>query len=427
MSQNRETDTPPPTTPVRAGAAPSGDRGRRRGAALLLAGAVLAIASLVGYGAWGHAQRRDAAVQSLQRQASLVPDVRTSLVQMEGGPRQVELPCSIEAFDSATVFARATGYIAKRLVDIGSKVKEGDVLTVIAAPDLDQQLSQARAQLAQLQAAVVQAQANANLAQVTNERTKALVAKGWQTQQQGDVDRLTYAAQLAALNAAQVNVKAQQAAVDRLVELTGFERVTAPFPGTITARHIDAGSLVTADVASGTPLFSIDRTDVLRVPFFVPQEDVFGLRDGEQARVLVPEIPGQTFTGRIARNASALDPGTRTLRAEVDLDNTRGLLRAGLYCSVQFSVPRENPIAIVPGQALIFDQNGLSVAVEQDGALHLRHVELARDDGAQVEVRNGLAAGDRIILNPPIDIRDGMRVHPVPVAPPASTQQASRS
>ena len=396
-------------------------RGRRRSAAAILSISVLALGLLVAYGVRAHSQRRAAALATLQQQEDMVPEVRTAIVATVAKPRQVDLPGSTEAFDSATILARATGYIDKRFVDIGSRVKQGDVLAIIAAPDLDQQLNQARAQLAQDQAAVQQARANANLAQATNQRTNTLVKQGWETREQGDIDRLTYQSQAAGLQVAQVNVQAQQAAVARLEKLTGFERVIAPFPGTITSRQIDVGSLVTADTSSGTPLFSIDRTDVLRVRIFVPQDYVFGLKDGDAAAVIVPEVPGRIFKGKVARNASSLDPATRTLQTEVDVDNSEGLLRAGLYCSVQLLVPRQAPTIIIPAQALIFDADGLSAAVYRNGVARLRHLDLERDDGAQVEVRSGLEPGDQVILNPPLDIQDGMKVKPIAVTQVVAT------
>ena len=166
---------------------------------------------------------------------------------------------------------------------------------------------------------------------MTNARTSRLVAQGWNSQQQGDQDRLHFASQTAALAVARANVVAQQAVVNRLVQLTGFEQITAPFDGVITSRFIDVGSLVTADVASGTPLFSIARTDVLRVQVYVPQTDYFGIKDGDRATVTVPELPDRVFDGKVARNARALAAGTRTLLTEVDVDNKDGTLTAGLY------------------------------------------------------------------------------------------------
>lgn len=383
---------------------------RRRGPRLFGLGALILVAALVGYGAWGHAQRRMAALETLQQQENMVPHVRTAAVKVTDGPRTLDLPGNIQAFDSATVYARATGYIAKRNVDIGSKVHAGDVLAIIAAPDLDQQLTQARAQLAQLQAAVTQASANKELAKVTNNRTVQLVAQGWQTKQQGDTDRLTYDAQSAALKVAQANYEAQKAQVSRLEELTGFEKVVAPFDGVISQRQVDVGSLVTADVSSGTPLFSIVRSDVLRIQIYVPQDSVFGVKDGGSAEVRVPEMPGRVFHGTVARNAKALQPGTRTLLTEVDVDNADGTLMPGLYCTVRLSIQRPQAVITVPAQAVIFNKDGLSVAVDEVGMVRLRHLDVLADDGAEVEVRAGLNPNDQIILNPPIGATDGMHV-----------------
>ncbi|MGB6919683.1 MAG: efflux RND transporter periplasmic adaptor subunit, partial [Methylovirgula sp.] len=310
----------------------------------------------------------------------------------------------------ATVYARATGYISTRNVDIGSRVHAGDVLAVISAPDLDQQLLQARAQVAQLQAAVAQAQSNMQLAKVTNQRTQVLVVQGWQTKQQGDVDRLTFQAQSAALQVAEANLKAGQAQVSRLEELTGFEKVTAPFDGVITQRHIDVGSLVTADVNSGTQLFDIAHSDVLRIQIWVPQDAVFGLKDGDTAEVRVPEIPGRVFHGKVARNANALQAGTRTRLTEVDVENSDGTLFPGLYCTVRLFIQRLQPVISIPSEAVIFNKNGLSAAVYEDGRVRIKPLDVLADNGADIEVRAGLNPNDLVILNPPVNITDGMRV-----------------
>jgi RND family efflux transporter MFP subunit len=385
-------------------------RRAKRIASLAGWGALISVALLAAYGLWQQMKQSQAALETLKEATTEVPTVRTSLVETVTGPRRLDLPGTASPFDSATIYARATGYIAKRNVDIGSRVKKGDVLAIIAAPDLDQQLAQARAQVVQLEAAIEQARANAELANVTNRRTSKLVEQGWQTLQQGDVDRLTVKAQGAALNVAQQNLKVQKEVVARLEVLTGFERVTAPFNGVITERRVDVGDLLTADNSSGTSMFSIDRTDILRVQVFVPQDSVFALNDGYEAKITVPELPGRVFSGKIARNASSLQPGTRTLLTEVDVPNPKGELHAGVYCRVHFDIPRLEPVIIIPSQAVIFNQNGLSAAVYENGTAHLRRLNLLRDDGAQVEVRAGLSPGDRIILNPPVNIRDGMRV-----------------
>lgn len=373
-------------------------------------GALIVVAGMLGFGAWGHAQRREAALETLRQQEDDVPLVRVRKVGSTDAPRTLDLPGSMEAFDWATVYARATGYISTRNVDIGSRVHAGDVLAVISAPDLDQQLLQARAQVAQLQAAVAQAQSNMQLAKVTNQRTQVLVVQGWQTKQQGDVDRLTFQAQSAALQVAEANLKAGQAQVSQLEELTGFEKVTAPFDGVITQRHIDVGSLVTADVNSGTQLFDIAHSDVLRIQIWVPQDAVFGLKDGDTAEVRVPEIPGRVFHGKVARNANALQAGTRTRLTEVDVENSDGTLFPGLYCTVRLFIQRLQPVISIPSEAVIFNKNGLSAAVYEDGRVRIKPLDVLADNGADIEVRAGLNPNDLVILNPPVNITDGMRV-----------------
>jgi RND family efflux transporter MFP subunit len=385
-------------------------RARTRAAKRLGLGTTLALAAMIGWGIWTHVARSAAAEDALQTRQNAIPVVRTMEVKTITSPRVIDLPGTMQAFDAATLYARATGYIAKRNVDIGSKVRQGDVLAVIAAPDLDQQLAQARAQLAQMQAALVQAQAGRSLADVTNRRTSRLVVEGWSSRQQGDTDRTNFTSQSAAVRVAEANVQAQQAQVNRLMELTSFEKVTAPFNGVITARQIDTGSLVTADQTGGTPLFAIARTDVLRVQIYVPQEDVFGIHDGQDATLSVPQLPGRVFHGTVARNAGALATDTRTLLAEVDVNNQDGALAAGLYGIVHLQEARDTPVVLVPSEAVIFNKDGLSVAVVTDGHVAIRHLDVLADDGAKVEVRAGLQPDDKVILNPPVNLEDGMKV-----------------
>ena len=384
--------------------------GKRRVAARRLGIALAAVvAGLVGFGYSTEASRDASAEAVLDARLDAVPSVRTMIAKEEDAPRTIELTGNMAAFDSATLFARATGYITKRNVDIGSKAHKGDVLAVIAAPDLDQQLDQAKAQLAQYEAAVKQAQANSDLGHVTELRTARLVAQGWSSLQQGDQDRLTAESLAAALAVAKANVTAQQAAVARLEQLTEFERITAPFDGVVTGRMIDVGSLVTADAATGTPLFSLARTDVLRVQVFVPQAFSFGLKDGDPATVTVAELPGQVFHAKVARNAEALAAGTRTLLMEVDVDNKDGLLAPGLYSLIHLQARRLSPVITIPSQAVIFNQDGLQTAVISDGKVELRKIDLEVDNGVSVDVRNGLKAGDHVIVSPPANIANGMR------------------
>jgi RND family efflux transporter MFP subunit len=395
---------------------PAAEQQRRRTARLLGLGILVCLSLLVGFGAWQHANRAAATVATLEAAHAAVPVVRTAVAKAEETPLQIDLPGTMQAFDSATLYASATGYIGKRNVDIGSRVHAGDALAVISAPELDQQLAQARAQLNQMQAALAQAQANMELAQANNNRTVRLVQQGWAAAQQGDTDRLNFAAQTAAVGVARANIEAQQAQVSRLEQLTGFERIVAPFDGVITSRQVDVGSLVTADASSGTPLFSIAHTDILRVQIYVPQGAFFGLKDGEQAEVTVPELPGRIFQGTIARNAKALQPETRTLLAEVDVNNADGALAPGLYAIVHLKEPRPHPVILVPAQAVIFGKDGLSAAVYENGEVRLSRLDVEADDGAQVAVRAGLNPGDQVILNPPVGIVEGMRVTTTPEA-----------
>ena len=400
-------DTPAPATIT-----PShGTRPRHLG--LIVLAALLAVAGLAAYGALGHALRQQAALETEKLQEDAVPLVRIAAVGINSAPRVLDLPGSTEAFDAATVYARATGYIAKRHVDIGSKVKVGDVLALIAAPDLDQQLLQAQAQVAQLKATVTQAQSNMQLANVTNQRTQTLVGQGWQSKQQGDTDRLTYQGQSAAVQVAQANLLAGEAQVSRLMELTGFEKVVAPFDGFITQRHIDVGSLVTADQSTGTALFDIARSEVLRTQIYVPQDAVFSLKNGEQAEISPCRNARARSSSARWRATQRDSPGTRTRLTEVDVDNADGTLFPGrLLHRPNCSLPRAaaGDLRSRP-QALIFNKNGLSAAVyRRRHRPYPRHLNLLADNGAEVDVRTGLEPEDKIILNPPINIRDGMRV-----------------
>jgi RND family efflux transporter MFP subunit len=198
--------------------------------------------------------------------------------------------------------------------------------------------------------------------------------------------------------------------------------VVAPFDGVITSRQIDVGSLVAADANSGTPMFSIAHTDVLRVQIYVPQQDYFDLKDGQQAEVTVPELPGRVFHGRLARNASALQDATRTVLAEVDVDNQDGTLAPGIYAVVHLEKPQPYPVIAVPSQAVIFDKDGLQAAVDEDGVARMQHLDVAADNGGTVDVRAGLKAGDRLILNPPIGVTDGMRVRTTSLLPETASK-----
>ena len=365
---------------------------------------------LIAFGAVEHYRAHRAAVATLEARQHAVPEVRVVPVKVTTSPRDLSLPGTLSAFESATIYARQSGYITARSVDIGTRVKAGDLLAVIAAPEIDDQLNQARAQLVQMQATLKQAEATRGLAAVTNRRTETLVTEGWQSKQQGDTDRANLEAQSAGVGVAQANILAQQAQVARLEKEQSYERVVAPFDGVITQRSIDTGSLVTADSTSGSSLFAIARINVLRAQVYVPQDAALGVQEGVVADVNVPEIPGRTFIGRVARTADALQAGTRTLLVEVDVDNPDGALTAGVYCTVQFQVPRANPVMEIPAEALIFNKDGTQVAVYDNGTARIRKVALSEDDGDHVDIATGLQPSDKVIVSLPVDLTDGAAV-----------------
>ena len=391
----------------------------------LFLGVAVVFAGLLGLGAYGHWRQYVDASETQEETINFIPTVRTVAAAAQMKPIDLVLPGQTRAFDAASIFARATGYIAERRVDIGSRVKQGELLVRIAAPDLDRQLDQATAQLEQVKAALVQAhaqvnqaEANLKLAGVNYKRSDTLVKRGYDTLQNRDTLEANLVSQQAAVETAkagvtlaEANIKAQQATVDRLRTLTEFEQVKAPFDGVITRRNVDVGDLVNADAGGGTPIFTMDRDEVLRVSVDVPQSVAAGIRIGLEAKVTVAQMPNQVFSGKVARSSVALLSASRTLTTEVDVTNPDGRLRAGLYVNVTFAVPRDNPNIIVPAEALIFNQQGLHVAVvENEERVRMKPVSIYRDFGASVELADGLEDGDQIVLNPPSSLRDGSKI-----------------
>jgi RND family efflux transporter MFP subunit len=391
------------------------DRPHRRGrlgARLFGLGAFLLLAAGLAFGASRSYSQQRQAMATAEQIRDFVPSVRVATVQASDATVLVTLPATTSAFSVANMFARASGYIDKRYVDIGDRVKEGQLLAEIVAPELDHQIAQAEATLAQLRAAVEQAQANKNLAQVTWDRDKGLVEKGWVTPQQGDIDRFTLHAREAALGVAQANVAAQQAQLNVLYQQKAYQRVVAPFDGVVTQRNVDVGDLVHADTTTGTFMFTIMQSKVIRAQVYVPQDSAFGLGPGVDAIVRIPEIPDRTFPGTVTRIADALQPGTRTLLTEVDIPNPDGALTAGVYCTIELHIPRKTPSLLVPADAIIFNRDGLQVAVIEGGVAHIRKIWVARDLGTQVEAREGVKPDDQVILNPPVNLVEGSRVQP---------------
>jgi RND family efflux transporter MFP subunit len=387
---------------------------RRLGGRLIAISAFLLLAGGLSLGAWGNYAQQQEVTAAAEQAREFVPTLRVAAIESSPGTVSVTLPGTTGAFAAANIYARATGYIAKRNVDIGDRVKAGDLLAQLAVPELDDQISQNEATLDQLKSALDQAEASRKLAESTWNRDEPLVKKGWFTPQQGDVDIRNLKAQEAAVAAAQHNVTAQERLLKQLRQNRDYASVVAPFDGVVTQRNVDVGSLVQGNATSGTFMFEIMQQDVIRVWVYVPQDSAFGVARGIDAVVRVPELPDHEFPGTVTRIADALQSGTRTLLTEVDLHNPDGALSAGIYCVVELKIPRRTPSLSVPADALIFNRNGTQVAVVNNGKAEIRKVKVTRDLGTRVEVNSGIKAGDQVILNPPVNLLDGSKVHPRP-------------
>jgi RND family efflux transporter MFP subunit len=387
--------------------APETRSGGRRTLAIVV---LFVLAGALAYGFWQHYRLHAEVIATADARRDFVPSVRTAAIKASDSVMSVTWPGTTEAFEQANIYARASGYISKRNVDIGSRVKAGDLLVTITAPEVEHQIAQAQGTLEQLRAALLQAEANRDLAQVTWDRDKKLVLQGWFTQQHGDTDRLTLEARVAAVAVASANITAQEAQLRVLNQTKTYQSVVAPFDGVITQRNVDVGSLVQGNVTGGTFMFEIMQNDVIRIWVYVPQDAAFGVAPGVDAVVRVPELPDREFRGKVTRIADAQQSGTRTLLTEIDLPNPDGALRSGVYCTVEFKIPRKTPSFVVPSEAIIFNRNGLQAAVVEDGKAEIRKVSVTRDLGTQVEVGAGVKAGDRVILNPPVTLTDGSKV-----------------
>jgi RND family efflux transporter MFP subunit len=351
------------------------------------------------------------------RESAVTHPVVTLVHPQKGAPTsELLLPGNIQPLYSATVYARVDGYVERRNVDIGSKVKAGQILAVISSPEIDQQLLQARASLAQSEASLQQARAsleqakaNAELTRLTKERDLPLGEQHAISQQ--IVDEAVQAhnarvADVAAANAnitaAEANVTANRANVARLQQMQSFERLIAPFDGVITERNIERGDLVsTGSGAAGKPLFSIAQSNTLRIQVDVPQSEAVNIQDGQKASLEVKERLGREYTGTVVRSASSLDSAARTMLTEVQVDNQDGSLLPGMYAQVKFTVAQPRPSLIIPTSSLVIDHTGMHVViVTNDHKIHFVPVAIGRDMGTQVEVLSGLQGSEALIASP---------------------------
>jgi RND family efflux transporter MFP subunit len=389
---------------------------RRRGGRLFAIGGFVSLAIGLSLGGWKGYSLKQEIMATAKQERDFVPSLRVATVEANTGTVSVTLPGTTAAFAAANIYARATGYIAKRTVDIGDRVKAGDLLAELAVPELDHQISQNEATLDQLKSSLQQAKTNRDLAQVTWDRDSPLVQKGWVTPQQGDTDRLNLQSRVAAVAVAEANVSAQENLLKELRQNRDYASVVAPFDGVITQRNVDVGSLVQGNAASGTFMFEIMQHDVIRVWVYVPQDAAFGVVPGVAATVRVPELPDREFPGKVTRIADALQSGTRTLLTEIDIPNPDGALAPGIYCTVELQILRKTPSLLVPADAIIFNREGMQVAVVNNGKAELRKLKVKRDLGTRVEVDSGIRAGEQVILNPPVTLVNGSKVQVRPEA-----------
>ena len=373
-------------------------------------------------------QRRMAIVRSEaqeQEQEQTVPRVEVTPVERSSNNAELQLPGNIQAITEAPILARADGYISRRVVDIGDRVQSGQPLAEIEAPELDQQIVQAKATLQQSQAALEQAvanedqgKANQELARITAQRYVDLSSKGLATKQDNDQYKAQYAAQTAnvqalgkAVAAARSNIAAAEANLARLNELKSYQVVKAPFGGVITLRNVDVGALVNA---GNTLLYRIAQTGTLRLYVNVPQTYANDVRAGQRAQLTVSNLPGRKFTGTVTRTANALDPTSRTLLVEVQVPNGDGALLPGMYAQVDLRSSRPDAPLLIPDDSLIFRAEGPQVAiVGAEQTVHLQKIEIGRDYGDRMEVTAGLQDGDKIVRNPGDTLREGVKVNPV--------------
>jgi RND family efflux transporter MFP subunit len=379
---------------------------------------VLALAALAGGLAFGFAPRLRRERELLAAAAEVsASKPRVTLVTARAATPTAErvLPGSSLPLLEAAIYARTTGYLKSRRVDIGDRVRAGDLLADIAAPEIDAQLEQARATLLLTRANLTRDQANEELAHIDLNRTRNLLARQAVPQQEFDTSLATAKVADAIVKATESNLRVNEASIQRLETLQSFQKVIAPFPGIITARNVDPGALVSADSPSSTrELFHLVQMDTLRVFVNVPQVFATDVKVGQEAVVFRREDPRRTFAGKVTRTADALDPNTRTLATEVQVPNRDGALRPGMYLQVKFVFHRQVSTVLIPAAALATRSEGPRVAfLDREHRVHYRNVQLGRDFGSETEVVAGLEAGEFVVVHPGDDLPDGIEIEPV--------------
>jgi RND family efflux transporter MFP subunit len=390
---------------------------------LLLVAALFAVAFFMGY--IPHHRRDLQVIAEANVQDDALPDVTVVAAKTASAIGDLVLPGNIQAVTEAPILARAEGYVQRRYVDIGDRVTAGQLLAEVEAPDLDQQVRQAQASVAQAEsdlarasAALEQGKANESIAQVTATRWDNLVKRGAVSKQENDQYQAQYQAAAAnvkalerAVDAAKGNIDALQANVGRLSEMQRYLKVRAPFAGVVTVRNVDVGTLINT---GNTMLFRIAQTNLLRTYLNVPQANADDVHVGQTASLATPELPERKFSGAVTRTANALDPASRTLLVEVQVPNPEGKLLPGMYVEVDLHLPRKDPPLLLPSDTLSVRPEGTMVAVvDSNNTVHFQRVVLGRDYGSDIEILSGLSAGQQVIANPNDSVQEGVKVHPI--------------
>lgn len=353
--------------------------------------AVLAAAFVVGY--LPRHQARKELEQDAKTAGESILRVQVAVPKSKTSDRAMELPGSVMALEEATIYPRASGYLRTWKADIGDKVAEGALLAEIDTPEVEQQLSQAKAELARAEASLVQARANKAYSLTTLDRMKDLAPKGVASQQELDKSNSQAQVDEANVDVAQANIEAQKANIRRLQQLQGFSRVLAPFAGRINSRTVERGALVSPTTA----MFKISQTETMRVFVQVPQDVAPNVAAEQSAKVTVREYPGRTFEGKVARTSGALDPMSRTMNTEIRVPNPKNELLGGMYAQVALTLPSPHRVWELPATAVMTDAKGVRVAVVEGNKLHLVPVTIERDNGATMEIATGLKEGDKVV------------------------------
>ena len=390
---------PDETHPVHPEIEPPPDRPPApAGKGTILVGAVLLVLITAGVVTFLN-RNTEANALAKESEATAVPTVAVVHPQSEAGNDELILPGNLQAFEESPIFARTNGYLLRWYKDIGSKVEKGELLAAIDTPEVDQELSQARATREQIRAAL-------GLAKISADRWANLRKTDSVSQQEADQEASGY-------EQAQANLAAADANVHRLEQLESFKNVFAPFSGVLTRRTVDPGALINSGAqAAGRELFDIARVDPLRVYVSVPQAYAPTIKVGMKATVALQEFPGQKFLGTVVRTADAIEPATRTLNTEVDVPNKDGKLLPGSFGQVHFATGTSVQRITIPVNAMLFRAEGPRVAVvDKNNKVHLLPITIGRDFGATLEILGGVHPGDQIIINPSDSLEEGQQVH----------------